>query len=174
MNPHLLAYGAAATLCLLGLILSCLSLSGTWPVLGAAALLARVLPGFPGIGTLIVFAVVCVAVELFDALAASWGIARRGGSKTAGWAALGGGLLGMLFGGMLIPVPILGSMLGLLAGSFAGAFFAERSKMKKADRAAHVAMGAVFARLAVLFVKVGATLLLSGALLTGLLLSANP
>ncbi len=164
-------YALSGLLCLAGFILSCLSLSGTWLVLAASGLIAWARwPDFPGIGTLVIFLLLCIGVEVAEALAGTWGVQKRGGSKAAGWAALGGGFAGMMLGG-LIPLPVIGNLLGMLAGSFGCAFWVEHTKMKKADHAAHVATGAVLARLAVIFLKVGVTLAMILALAIGCILT---
>lgn len=164
-------YSLAGILCLIGFILSCLSLSGTWVVLAATGLTAWLRwPGFPGIGTLLLFLALCIAVEVAEALAGAWGVQRRGGSKAAGWAALGGGFIGMILGSF-IPVPVIGSLIGMLAGSFLLAFFVEHQRMKKAEHAAHVATGAVIARLGILFLKVAATIAMICVLVIGLILT---
>lgn len=151
-------YSLVALLCFIGFVLSCLSLSGTWVVFGASIIVAwQRWPEFPGIPTLILFLALCIGVEVAEAFSASWGVQKRGGSKAAGWAALLGGFLGMLLGGF-IPIPIIGNLIGMIAGSFGCAFLVEHAKMKKATHAAHVATGAVLARLAVIFLKVGVTL----------------
>lgn len=165
-------YTLATILCLGGFVLSCLSLSGTWLVLGAAALVAwHRWPLFPGWTTLAIFLILCIGVEVVETMAGTWGVQKRGGSKAAGWAAFGGGLLGMVFGGVLIPLPIVGSLIGMMAGSFACAFLVENAKMKKAEHAAHVAAGAVLARVAVVFLKVGVTVLMACALAAGIILT---
>jgi len=167
-----LIYSMAGLLCLVGVALSCLSLSGTWLVLGATGLVAWIRwPEFPGIGTFVVFLLLCIGVEISETMAAAWGVQKRGGSKAAGWAALGGGFLGMVLGGF-IPVPVIGNLLGMLLGSFGCAFWVEHARMKRADHAARVATGAVLARLGIIFLKVGVTLamiftLAIGCLLTG-------
>ena len=164
-------YSLAGLLCLVGFVLSCLSLSGTWLVLAATGLVAWARGSeFPGIGTLVVFLLLCIGVEILEAFAAAWGVQKRGGSKAAGWAALGGGFLGMILGGFL-PVPVVGNLLGMIAGSFGCAFLAEHAKMKKSDHAAHVATGAVLARLAVVFLKVAITLAMTATLIIGTALS---
>lgn len=161
-------YSLAALLCFVGFMLSCLSLSGTWVVLGATLLVAwKRWPEFPGTGTIVIFLLLCIITEVIEAFAGAWGVQKRGGSKAAGWAALGGGLLGMVLGTAVIPLPIIGSLIGMITGSFGCAFLAEHAKMKKADHAAHVATGAVLARLAVIFLKVGLTLLMSLSLAIG-------
>jgi uncharacterized protein YqgC (DUF456 family) len=164
-------YSLAGLLCLVGFILSCLSLSGTWLVLAASGLVAWARwPGFPGIGTLVIFLLLCIGVEVIEAMASAWGVQKRGGSKAAGWAALGGGFLGMILGSF-IPVPVIGNLIGMIAGSFGCAFLVEHAKMKKADHAAHVATGAVLARLGVIFIKLGATLAMILTLAIGTVLS---
>ena len=161
-------YFLIGALCLFGFILSCLSLSGTWCVLAATGLAAWFNgPEFPGTGTLILFLLLCIGVEVFESLAAAWGVQKRGGSKAAGWAALGGGFLGMILGG-LIPLPILGNLIGMIIGSFGGAFWVEHARMKKIDHAAHVAFGAVLARLGIIFFKIGITLAMTLILILGM------
>lgn len=164
-------YTLSGLLCLLGFALSCLSLSGTWLVLAATGIIAWARwPQFPGIGTLVIFVLLCIAVEVVEAIAGAWGVQRRGGSKATGVAALLGGFIGMIIGGF-IPIPIIGNLMGMLAGSFGLAFLVEHARMKKADHALHVATGAVLARLAVIFLKVGVTLVMIIALAVGVSLS---
>ena len=145
-------------LCVAGVILSCLSFSGAWVVIVAALLAAVLSPSpFPGVFTILIFIAVAAAVELLEWFAGSWGVVRRGGSKFAGFMALVGGLLG-LFAGGLFPVPIIGSLLGMLVFSFALVFLVERHRLQKDAPAAHIAMGAVLARVFMILVKVGVTL----------------
>ena len=163
-------YVLAGLTCLGGLAMSSLSLSGTWAVLLATGMVAWVRwPGFPGMSTLIVFLLLCIGIEVLEAFAGTWGVQKRGGSKAAGWAALGGGFLGMILGSF-IPLPILGTLIGMLAGSFGLAFLVEHARMKKAAHAAHVAVGAVLARIAVIFIKVGITLAMIVALVVGMMI----
>jgi len=153
------AYLVVWVLCGAGVVLSCLSISGTWLVVLAAALAAILSgPAFPGWWTVILFALLSAGCEAFESVAGVWGVTRRGGSGWAGFAAVVGGLLGMILGGVVIPIPVLGSLVGMLAGSFALAYVAERHRLKRADHAAHIARGAVVARIMVMLVKLGATL----------------
>lgn len=164
-----LAWAACAVLCLGGLVLSALSISGTWLVFGAA-LGASFLTGpdqFPGWAALLGFFAICTAVDIIEWFAASWGVRRRGGSAAAGWMALVGSLGGAILGGMVLP--ILGSLVGMMAGSFALVYWTERRRLQKADRAAHIATGAVLAGLSVLLLKVVATAGLILWLVAGLL-----
>jgi len=154
-----------ALLCLIGLLLSTLTFSGTWLVL-LAALITKFTVGVPTIGTLVVFALICIGVELFEALAGFLGVQKRGGSKLAGFAALVGGLVGAGIGTGIFP--ILGTFAGLLIGSFGAAFLVEWNRLKHHEQAAHIAWGTVWARLAVLFLKTTLTLGMSLWLLVGL------
>lgn len=159
-------------LCAVAVLLSCLSISGTWVVLGAT-LLAMLMRGdatFPGWIVIIVFLLLSIAIEAAEALAGSWGVTRRGGSKLAGVAALVGGLLG-LFAGALIPIPLLGPILGMFVFSFGATFMVERWRLNHTEHAVYIAWGAVWARVLVIFLKVAITLGMSAILLVGMALS---
>jgi uncharacterized protein YqgC (DUF456 family) len=145
-------------LCLTGLLLSLLAFSGMWLVL-AAAIITRFTVGIPSLGTLLVFVLLCIAAELLEALAGFLGVQKRGGSRLAGLAALIGGLIGAVAGTGIFP--ILGTIAGMLLGSFAAAFLTEWLRLRQHGQAAHIAWGAVWARLAVLFFKTALTLGLS-------------
>jgi len=158
-----------ALLCMVGIILSCLSLFGTWVVV-VATVLAALLSGtdFPGVWTIVGFVVVSGLAEGFEAIAGAWGVTRRGGSALAGFAALVGGLLGLVLGSA-IPVPIVGTFVGMLVGGFALVFVVERLRLRQSGQAAHIAWGAVLGRIFVIFFKVIATLGMTAYLFLGLL-----
>jgi uncharacterized protein len=167
-----LAWIACALLCLGGLLLAVFSISGTWLVLAAAGLAAALTgPGeFPAWRTLLGMAAACAAVDILEWFAASWGVRRRGGSRAAGWLALLGSLGGLILGSLLIPVPILGGLAGMLAGSFALVYWAENRRLQRATHAAHIAAGAVLAGISVLLLKIAVTAALILWLAAGLLL----
>lgn len=160
-----------AVLCLVGVLLSCLSISGTWFVVGGALLAAVVRWGeFPGFWTVLGFVVVSVLVEVAEAFAGTWGVARRGGSALAGVAALVGGIVGLILGAML-PLPVLGPLLGMTAGSFGLVFVVERQRLKHSGQAANIAWGTVLARMLVLMLKVIVTLGMIAYLFVGMIRS---
>ena len=68
--------------------------------------------------------------------------------------------------GAFIPPPVLGSLLCMMVGAFLGAWLVERKRAR--DRATHIAWGTVFAKLAVIGIKFGATAIMSAILLLGL------
>ncbi len=91
---------------------------------------------------------------------------KRGGSKTGAFVAMLGGMAGAILGAFL-PPPIIGSLVGMMAGAFAGAYWIE-SRRAKAN-AAHIAWGTVLAKIVVIALKFGATAILAGILVGGLL-----
>jgi uncharacterized protein len=168
-----LAWALCALLCLGGLLLSALSISGTWLV-GTAALIAAALAGpdqFPGWMALLGMFAVCVAVDFIEWFAASWGVRRRGGSAAAGWMALLGSVGGMVLGSLWIPIPLVGGLIGMMAGSFALVYWTEKRRLQKTEPAAHIATGAVLAGMSMLLLKVVATAGLILWLATGLWVS---
>lgn len=150
-------YILIVVLCLAALILSCLSISGTWLV-SLATIIAATLRGFsfPGWGIIILFLLLSGLVEFAEAMAGTWGVARRGGSKLAGFMALVGGLLGMIIGGLIPIIPIVSSLVGMMTGSFLLVFWVERKRLEDAH-AAHIARGAVIARVMIVLLKVVVT-----------------
>ncbi len=164
-----LAWTACALICLGGLVLAAFSISGTWLV-GLAAIFAAALTGpdqFPTWPTLLGMFAVCASVDIIEWFAASWGVRRRGGSAAAGWMALLGSLGGAILGGMV--VPFFGSLVGMMAGSFALVYWIEKRRLQKSDHAAHIATGAVLAGMSMLLLKVVATASLILWLAAGLL-----
>ena len=160
----------AVALCITGAVLSCVAISGTWLVVAASILVALLLRSpFPGVGTIVVFILLSIGVEVVEALAGAWGVTNRGGSRTAGAAAVVGGFAGLSVGAA-IPPPFIGSLVGMVAGSFGLVFAVEHRRLKKAGRAANIAWGTVTARVLVILLKVCVTLGMSGYLLLGLLL----
>lgn len=162
-----LGIAAIVLLCLGGIAMSALSLSGTWVVLLAAIVAALIHPHpFPGIWTLVAFGVAAILVEVIEAVAGTWGVMKRGGSRAAGFAAMAGGLVGLLLGSAAIP--IIGGLLGMIVGSFACTYAVERYRLKQAEPAANIAFGAVTSRVLVVLLKVVVTLGMAAVLLIGL------
>ena len=76
-----LVWGVVWLICLCGVLLSCLSLSGTWLVVLAALVVKGLRPGeFPGWWTITGFIAVSILVEMAEWGAGAWGVTRRGGS----------------------------------------------------------------------------------------------
>jgi uncharacterized protein YqgC (DUF456 family) len=167
---HWAGWGGVGLLALLGLLLSCLGISGGY-LIALAAALAAPLSGaeFPGWGVPLAFALVAGAVDVAEWMASHWGVRRRGGSRLAGFAAMGGGLAGLVVGSMLLP--LVGSLLGMMAGSFGLAYWVERNRLQTSAPAAHIATGAVLACIAILMLKVAVALVLVAVLFAGIVMS---
>lgn len=164
----ILGYTVVVVLCLVGVVLSCLSISGTWLVVAAAAL-AAFLSGaeFPGLWSVVIFAVVSLLVEVAEAVSGAWGVKKRGGSALAGLGALLGGFAGLFVGAAVIPIPIVGSLIGMVAVSFIVVYAIERYRLKHAQKAASIAWGTVIGRVLMILLKVCATLGMIAALALG-------
>jgi len=155
---HSTGWIVASLLCLGGIFASLLSFTGAWLIVLAALALFLIQPETPMDWTLIaVFVVICIALEIVEFFSAKLGVSKRGGSAAAGWAALAGGIAGM-FLGTFIPVPVFGTLIGMILGSFLAAFYVEKRRLNHDEKAAHIAWGAVWARLIVMLVKTGAAL----------------
>ena len=167
-----LAWIACVLLCLGGLVLSALSISGTWLVLAAGGVAALLTSSaeFPHGLTLLGMAALCASVDIIEWFAASWGVRRRGGSRTAGWLALLGSIEGMILGTLLIPIPIAGGLIGMMVGSFTLVYWAEKHRLQQTTQATHIATGAVLAGISVLFLKITVTATLVLWLAIGLLI----
>ncbi|MGD9873985.1 MAG: DUF456 domain-containing protein [Kiritimatiellia bacterium] len=153
-----LAWILFAGVSIAALALSCLSISGTWLVSLLAIWTVFWKSGAVGWWTVAVFLAVSALIEGAELLAGLWGVQKRGGSKQAGFAALAGGLGGLVLGSFIAPV--IGPLIGMLAGSFALAYAVEKRRLQEHDRAAHIARGAVIARLLIILLKVAATLVM--------------
>ncbi len=168
---NIIAVAVVFLLCIAGVLLSCISISGTWLILLASLLLSFVRDSpFPGVWTVVFFVIICGGVELMEAVAGWMGIQKRGGSKQAGLFAMLGGLIGLFVGG-LIPIPVLGSLAGMMVGSFAFAYIVERKRLEKAEDAANIAWGAVISRIMIILLKVCTTMGMIAYLITGILLT---
>ncbi len=103
-----LIYLAITLLCISGLILSCLSISGTW-LISLAAILTYFQNGdlFVGWIWVIIFLLLSGIIEALEFVAGSLGVTKKGGSKLAGFMAFVGGVLGAILGSF-IPILIVG------------------------------------------------------------------
>lgn len=138
MEP-LIPFLVAALFSLLGLgclVLVALSLPGTWIFLALAVAIelldghymqgaSPVTFGWVAIG-------VCAALagigEAIEAAAGAAGVKAGGGSKRGMFGAIVGGLLGAIVLTPIIPIPVVGTLLGALIGTFCGALIAERTR----------------------------------------------
>lgn len=141
----ILTPAAVGFFCLLGVLLTALRLPGTWLLLTTAVVYGwwtgweRI-----GIATVLILAGVAIVGEVVEILASVVTARRAGATKQAAWGALIGGFVGMLFLSFLVPIPLIGSMVGAVVGCFGGALLTE---LVIARNLAHGAKVGVFAAL---------------------------
>ncbi len=163
-------YILSGILCMVGAVLSAITISGTWLVLGASVILALIREDpFPGNGTLIAFFAVAAMVEIVEVTASMWGVKKKGGSTLAGLASIAGGIAGIFFG-FAIPIPILGNLIGMVAGGFIAAYLVECHRLQNSEQAMQIATGVIISRLLVMFLKVIVTMGMIVWLIMGMLL----
>jgi uncharacterized protein YqgC (DUF456 family) len=147
--------------CLSGVLLAVLQFPGTWLILAAAAGYGWhrdwIVFGWKG---LLVLATMAALGELIELGAGLWTARRAGASRRASWYALIGGILGMLLLGL--PIPIIGTVLGGIAGCFAGAIIAEVSLGNRLSGATRVGTAAALGRIAGIAGKLSMALAMAG------------
>lgn len=135
----------------LALFLVPLGLPGTWVMLAVVA--AGAVAGEVGWLTVGGLALLLAAAEAGEFLLVRAASRRHGGTDAAFWGAVAGGLAGIAVGA---PVPVAGSLLAGVAGTFLGAFAVSLWRTREARAAARVGWGAVLGRAASAAVKTAA------------------
>ncbi|HKQ47278.1 MAG TPA: DUF456 domain-containing protein [Phycisphaerae bacterium] len=160
-------YTLFAVLCLTalaGILLAALQLPGTWLIL-AAAIGYDWYHGWGAMGCkwLVGLAAAALAAEVIET-GASYVIARKGGaSRRASIGAVIGGLAGMIL--LSAPIPILGTILGGMAGCFLGALAGEMSVRQDFTAGTKVGVFATIGRLIGMMAKTSAALVIAGIVL---------
>jgi len=115
-----------ALCCLAGVATTAVRLPGTWWIV-ATALLFAWLMGTEVIawGLVGVLALAALVGEVIETLMSALLAKRVGASRHAQIGGILGGFLGMIFLSFLVPVPLLGSIMGALLGCCGGAATAE-------------------------------------------------
>ena len=156
---HLIPTLLLGACCTVGLLLIPLGLPGLWVmVLGIIGY--GWLTDFQAVGTTTIAAVLGVALlgEVSEYWIGFRYTTRYGGSRRAGWGALIGGVVGA---GMGVPVPFVGSVIGALLGSFAGATLLEYWGAWRAHAAVRAGWGALLGRAAAAAVKMALGIVLA-------------
>lgn len=148
------------------LLLIPLGLPGGWIML--VVVLAGALAGQVGWATLGLLAGLVALAEVAEFLLVRSLSLRYGGSGAAFWGAVAGGLVGVVVGA---PVPVVGSLLAGVVGTFVGAMAVSWWRTRQARDAARVGWGAVLGRAASAAVKTAAGIVVlvvgGGALFLG-------
>ncbi len=147
-------YLLTMTVMVIGLWINILTLPGLWLMVASIAIYAWVTGGqyvgWPGIISLVVLAGLA---ELVEFVAGGAGAKKAGGSKRAFVGAIVGSILGAIFLSVLIPIPVLGTIFGICAGTFIGALVVEYWVKRNHGQAFRVGLWATIGRLIGIFTK---------------------
>lgn len=150
-------YVLLLVLLLTGWLLNILGLPGLWLMLLSHVCfgLATGWGNYVGWESVIAIFVLCVLAEIVEFVAGAAGSAKAGGTKRGMIGAIVGGLIGGLVGTGLIPIPVLGTIIGAVAGSFIGAAGIERMIDSDSRRAIDIGIGAAKGRFWGIVIKSG-------------------
>lgn len=146
---------------LVGVVMVALQLPGTWVMLAAAAVAAwwgwAELPGDRLIGWMALGAMLVLAVlgEVVEAIAGALGARTAGGSKRGAFLAVIGGIAGAIAGTFVIPVPILGTLLGAAIGAGVMSTLGDKWAGRKTSDALKAGGGAAVGKFAGAVAKLG-------------------
>jgi uncharacterized protein YqgC (DUF456 family) len=128
-----------------------LGLPGLWIMIAVAAVGAIL--GEVGVLTLLACLIIATIAELIEFFLVRRLTRQYGGSRKAFWGALVGGFVGVLVG---TPIPIIGSVIAGILGSFAGAALVTYAETKELLAAHRVGWGAVIGRMLTAVAKTAA------------------
>lgn len=137
------------------LFLVLLGLPGTWLMILFAALAEWWTPErhYFDVWTLVIAALLALLAEGVEFLAAATGARRAGASRSGTLGAMIGGIGGAIAGTFVIPIPVMGSIIGACAGAFTLAALMERSSGSGTEGAIKVGRGAALGHLFGMSVK---------------------
>lgn len=108
------------------------------------------------IWTVVAITILASLAELLEFIAGLFGAKRAGGSRYGTIGALVGGVVGAIAGTALIPVPVLGTLIGACGGGFVGAAGLELAGGRPMDESVRSGIGAGVGRLVGTAIKLGA------------------
>jgi len=142
-----------------GFVLAAITLPGLWLMLAGAAIYAWLTHGhFLGRDSLIALLILALGAEIAEIFLGGAGAKKAGGS---GWG-IAGGMIGAIVGGIVLSglVPILGTIIGICLGSFAGAAGVELIMGQPISQSAKIGLGAAKGRVTGMVAKISAGLLM--------------
>ncbi len=139
-----------------GLLINIFGAPGLWLMLAGVfgyAWLTDV--EFIGWKWLIALVAIALVAELLEFLSAGAAVKKAGGSYRGMMGALVGGVLGGFFLTFLFPIPVVGTICGILAGTFLGATGAELLVGKEVTHSTRVGLHAAKGRFMGTLIKLG-------------------
>ena len=145
---HWLYYLLLLLFLVCGLAINIFTLPGNWLMLLAVAAYAWATEKshYVGLITLGILLILAIIGEFVETFAAGRGVKKQGGSRWGSVGALVGGILGGILLTGLIPIPVLGTLCGILLGTFLGATLLELVGGKQVGRSALIGVGAAGGR----------------------------
>jgi len=155
-----LVLSIAVAIAAVGMVMSMITLPGTWLMAAGGAVLALWVPEYIGWWTVGALFAIAATSEFVDFISSALGVKRMGGSRSGAIGSVIGTLIGAIAGTFLIPIPVVGSILGGVLGAGGGAFIAERGVANRTlKESAKSGSGAAAGRLVSMVIK----FMLSGA-----------
>lgn len=157
-----LGWGTLGLVIFVALLLDVLGLFGNWLILLAFGVTWAVTGfthfGWLGLGGMLLLAVIG---EVLETVVAGFGARKFGGSRGSMVAALVGCIAGAIFGTPLLPIPLLGTVVGACLGAFiAAALYDYIQHERNAYDAAWIGVGAAIGKVGGLFAKLFCGLLM--------------
>ena len=142
---------------LVGLLLNILGLPGLWLMVTAHAVFGwatgwGLYVGWP---SLLILAGLGLCAEIVEFVAGAAGSKSAGGSRRSMAGAITGGFVGGIAFTFLVPIPVVGSILGALVGSAIGASGLEVTRTRDWRTLTRVGLGAAKGRLIGMIAKTG-------------------
>ena len=150
---------------LAGLIIIPFGLPGLWLMIGVVAY--GVFAGSVAWWTLAILVILGLIAELLEFLAVKKLSDRHGGSRLAFAGAIVGGLVGAVIGA---PIPVIGSFVAGVAGTFAGAALVTMYERRDLSHGMRVGYGAALGRALAVAIKVAVAIVVLVVGMTALIL----
>ncbi len=168
----LVAVGIVALASLVGVVLTLLTLPGTWFIILVALLCQWWREGLYEWWTIALCALLAFAGEVVEFAWSARGAKRTGGTRPGMVGSIVGGLIGAVVGTFVIPIPLLGTIIGAAVGAGLGAVAGERGMSQRTWReSAAVGRGAAVGRLTAVAIKTGIAGMIGLVLTTGAMLA---
>ncbi len=129
LNPNILPAALVILAALAGIVLTLITLPGTWVAVVVAALVAWWRPDMLSWYTVVATLGVAILAELVEFLASAMGASKGGSTKKGALGALLGSIAGAILGSPVV-FP-LGTILGAVIGAAVGTFVIERGVVQK-------------------------------------------
>lgn len=139
---------------IVAVFLSALSISGTWFIL-FSMIIFKFIDTHNKVSWLliVIYILICLLVEFGELYAVKHGIKKAGGSSKSEVTGIIGGITGSILGEIIIPIPILGNLIGMFLLSFISVYFVEYRQLKCKNTSIKVAWMGILAKVFMILFK---------------------